>query len=61
MDGKAKVLELGGYETVGLAEARKTAREMRARVLLGYDPALEKVPPRRRPNPAHARQAAQAG
>ena len=42
MDGKAKALGLGGYETVGLAEARKTAREMRARVLLGYDPALEK-------------------
>lgn len=40
--GKAKALVLGAYETVGLAQARKRAKEMRARVTLGYDPALEK-------------------
>lgn len=42
LDGRAKALGLGGYETVSLAEARKTAKTMRARVALGYDPALEK-------------------
>jgi integrase len=42
MDGKAKALGIGGYETVGLADARRTAKEMRARAMLGYDPALEK-------------------
>jgi hypothetical protein len=35
-------LGLGGYETVSLSEARKTAKTMRAPVALGYDPALEK-------------------
>lgn len=42
LDGKARVLDLGSYRTVSLADARKTAKEMRARVALGYDPAGEK-------------------
>lgn len=41
-DGKARVLDLGSYRTLSLADARKTAKEMRARVALGYDPAGEK-------------------
>lgn len=40
--GKARVLNLGSYRTVSLADARKTAREMRARVALGHDVAGEK-------------------
>jgi len=41
-DGKARKMNLGSYKTMSLADARKTAKEMRARVALGYDPAGEK-------------------
>ncbi|EIL93251.1 Phage integrase [Rhodanobacter sp. 115] len=40
--GKPRVLHLGSYGTLSLADARKTAKEMRARVALGYDVAGEK-------------------
>ena len=40
--GKARVLHLGSYGTLSLAQARKTAKEMRARVALGFDVAAEK-------------------
>ncbi len=40
--GKARILDLGSYGTVSLADARRTAKEMRARVALGYDVAGEK-------------------
>ena len=33
---------LGSYADLSLADARKTAKELRARVALGYDPAAEK-------------------
>ncbi|MCX8085611.1 MAG: tyrosine-type recombinase/integrase [Rhodocyclaceae bacterium] len=42
IDGKARMIDLGSYKTLSLAEARKTAKELRARVALGYDPAGEK-------------------
>lgn len=42
LNGKARAMSLGGYGTVGLADARKTAKAMRARVMLGHDPLLEK-------------------
>ena len=41
-DGKARMMLLGSYKTLSLADARKTAKELRARVALGYDPAGEK-------------------
>ncbi len=40
--GKARVLNMGSYRDLSLAEARKTAKEMRARVALGYDVQGEK-------------------
>lgn len=40
--GKPRVLNLGTYREVSLANARKLAKEMRARVALGYDVVLEK-------------------
>lgn len=41
-NGKARMMNLGSYKTLSLADARKTAKELRARVALGYDPAGEK-------------------
>jgi integrase len=41
-DGKARVMNLGSYSDLSLAEARKTAKELRARVALGHDVAAEK-------------------
>ena len=35
-------MNLGGYGDLSLADARKTAKELRARVALGYDVAGEK-------------------
>lgn len=40
--GKDRVMTLGKYGVLSLAEARKTAREMMARVALGFDVATEK-------------------
>lgn len=40
--GQARVLDFGTYASVSLADARKTAKEMKARVHLGHDPAEEK-------------------
>lgn len=40
--GKARILSMGSYRDLSLADARKTAKEMRARVALGYDVAGEK-------------------
>ena len=40
--GKPRVMNLGSYTSVSLAEARKTAKEYRARIALGYDVAGEK-------------------
>ena len=40
--GKQRVVNLASYISVSLAEARKTAKEYRARVALGYDVAGEK-------------------
>lgn len=40
--GKARWLGLGSYRTLSLAGARKLAKEMKARVALGYDVAAEK-------------------
>ena len=40
--GKSRVLHLGSYGALSLAAARKTAKEMRARVALGYDVVAEK-------------------
>jgi integrase len=41
-DGKQRVMALGSYAVLSLADARKTAKEMAARVSLGYDVAGEK-------------------
>ena len=41
-DGKQRVMNMGSYRNVSLADARKLAKEMRARVSLGYDVADEK-------------------
>lgn len=41
-DGKGRVMVLGSYADLSLAAARKTAKEMNARVALGYDVAAEK-------------------
>jgi hypothetical protein len=40
--GRPRVLHLGSYSTLSLADARKVAKEMRARVALGFDVAAEK-------------------
>lgn len=40
--GTSRVLHLGSYGALSLADARKTAKEMRARVALGYDVVAEK-------------------
>ena len=40
--GQARILSMGSYGTLSLADARKTAKEMRARVALGHDPQGEK-------------------
>jgi len=40
--GKARVMNLGSYREVSLADARKTVKELRARVSLGHDVAGEK-------------------
>lgn len=40
--GKARVMNLGSYSDLSLADARKTAKELRARVALGHDVAGEK-------------------
>lgn len=40
--GKSRALQLGSYRVLSLAEARKVAKEMRARVALGFDVAMEK-------------------
>lgn len=40
--GKARVMHLGSYRDLSLADARRTAKEMRARVALGHDVAGEK-------------------
>jgi integrase len=40
--GKARILNMGSYRDLSLADARKTAKEMRARVALGYDVQTEK-------------------
>jgi integrase len=40
--GKARVLDFGTYASVSLADGRRTAKDMKARVQLGYDPAEEK-------------------
>jgi integrase len=40
--GKARVTDIGSYTALSLADARKTAKELRARVSLGHDVAGEK-------------------
>lgn len=40
--GKAKVMVLGSFAVLSLARARETAKELSARVALGYDVAAEK-------------------
>ncbi len=40
--GKPRVMALGSYTELSLADARKTAKELSARVALGYDVAAEK-------------------
>jgi integrase len=40
--GKQRVMNLGSYAVLSLADARKTAKELSARVSLGYDVAGEK-------------------
>ena len=42
LEGNPRVMNLGSYGKPGLSEARKTARILRSRVALGFDPALEK-------------------
>lgn len=42
INGKPRVLGLGTYTTLSLADARKKSKEMRARVTLGHDVAMEK-------------------
>ncbi|SMF96526.1 Integrase [Methylomagnum ishizawai] len=42
IDGKTRVMNIGAYGALGLADARKLIRELRARVALGFDPAMEK-------------------
>ena len=40
--GSQRVVDLGSYGTISLSDARKTAKEMMARVCLGHDVAGEK-------------------
>jgi len=40
--GKPRVMDLGSYTTLSLADARRTAKELRAKVSLGHDVAGEK-------------------
>jgi len=40
--GKQRVMNIGNYQNLSLADARKTAKDFRARVSLGYDVASEK-------------------
>ena len=40
--GKARILNMGSYRNVSLADARRLAKELRARVSLGHDVADEK-------------------
>ncbi|HUL13827.1 MAG TPA: Arm DNA-binding domain-containing protein, partial [Methylococcaceae bacterium] len=40
--GKPRVMSIGNYDALGLADARKTVKELRAQVALGRDPAGEK-------------------
>lgn len=40
--GKPRIMGLGSYADLSLADARKLAKELRARVALGYDPSGEK-------------------
>lgn len=40
--GKARVVHMGSYTSLSLADARKAVKELRARVALGYDVAYEK-------------------
>lgn len=40
--GKARSMNIGRYGNPTLAEARKTVRQLKARVALGFDPASEK-------------------
>lgn len=42
ISGKARVLHLGSFAALSLSDARRTAKEMRARVALGFDVAAEK-------------------
>ncbi len=42
LSGKQRVITLGSYSTISLADARKTAKDLGARVALGYDVAGEK-------------------
>jgi len=42
LSGKQRVMNIGSYGTISLADARKTAKELHARVSLGYDVATEK-------------------
>lgn len=41
-NGKPRVLDIGSYSAISLANARKTAKELAARVTLGHDVAGEK-------------------
>lgn len=41
-DGKQRVMSLGSYAVLSLADARKTAKELSAKVALGHDVAGEK-------------------
>lgn len=58
LGGKAKVLHLGSYRDLSVAEARARARKMRAEVALGYDVAQAK---KERTKDARAKQLAQQG
>lgn len=42
LGGKARVMNLGSYAVLSLSDARKTAKELRARVAMGHDVAGEK-------------------
>lgn len=41
-DGKQRIVNVGSYRSLSLADARRTAKELRARVALGFDVASEK-------------------
>ena len=40
--GKSRIMNIGNYQNLSLANARKQAKELRARVAMGYDVAGEK-------------------